>query len=87
MTQPAIETSIPAAEAAFSLDRIVAIALQTATQAWTDFIARLPMFALALGIILATWLLAWTSLRVARRIAGRRAPGPAIAAAGHRTPN
>lgn len=73
MTQPAIETSIPAAEAAFSLDRIVAIALQTATQAWTDFIARLPMLALALGIILATWLLAWTSLRVARRIAGRRA--------------
>ncbi len=73
MTQSNSETSIPTADAAFSLDHILAVAVHTVAQAWTDFVARLPMLGIAVVILLLAWLLAWTSLRIARRIVGARA--------------
>ncbi|WP_037340816.1 mechanosensitive ion channel family protein [Salinisphaera hydrothermalis] len=73
MTQATPDTALPAAKAAFSLDHVVAVALNTLMQAWTGFVARLPMLGIALVILLITWLLAWASLKLAHRIAGKRA--------------
>ncbi len=56
-----------------SLDRVFAVVLDTLSQAWADFVSRLPLIGIALLVLAASWLVASASLWLARRFAGKRA--------------